>query len=212
MSTRIRVAALLGAALAAVGVGAASARADGDPASDYLLVQKVFLPYDLKFAATPRAKFLGLVAGANRAGYMIRIAIIGGSYDLGAIPSLWLLPKTYARFLGAELSFVYKGRLLVVMPNGVGFNWPGHSAKAAYALLGSLKPGPTPADLLAGAQTAVEKLTAAAGVKVVAPRHVVTPAQQNSHDRIVIVAALVVVLLAMALLRFTLRRRRRAAR
>ena len=33
---------------------------------------------------------------------------------------LWRQPQNYARFLGQELSLVYRGTLLVVMPNGFG--------------------------------------------------------------------------------------------
>ena len=84
----MRVALLLAAAALAAGVLAASARADGDPASDYLLVQKVFLPFDAKFPAQRQAQFTALVAAANRSGFTIRVALISSSYDLGAITSL----------------------------------------------------------------------------------------------------------------------------
>jgi hypothetical protein len=208
--TRIRVAALLATALVAA-TAAATARADGDPASDYLLVQKVFLPFDLKFPAAQKTQFVTLVAGANRGGYKIRVAIIGSSYDLGAIPSLWRKPRTYARFLAEELSYLYKGRLLVVMPNGFGYQWLGHASTstAAYALLTKVPVAPGAAGLLAAAQTAVQRMTAAAGVKIVAPAHVATPAQRNTHDRIVIIVASLAAIAAAALLQLVLRRRRR---
>ena len=51
--------------------------------------------------------------------------MIASSYDLGSITSLWRKPRTYARFLGAELQFVYKDRLLIVMPNGFGISRQG---------------------------------------------------------------------------------------
>ena len=60
------------------------------------------------------------------------MAIIASPYDLGAVTALWRKPRAYARFLGIELSLAYKQRLLVVMPNGFGFNWPGHSSASAY--------------------------------------------------------------------------------
>ena len=205
--TRIRVAALVAVALTAATV-ATSARADGDPASDYLLVQKVFLPFDLKFPAEPKAQFVTLVSGANRSGYKIRVAIIGSSYDLGAIPSLWQKPRTYARFLAEELSYLYKGRLLIVMPNGFGFQWLKHPTTAEYALLAKVPIAPGGAGLLAAAQAAVQRLATAAGVKIVTPTHVGTPAQRNAHDRIVIIVASLVAIVAAVLLRFVLRRRR----
>ena len=54
------------------------------------------------------------------------MAIIGAPVDLGAVTALWDKPPAYASFLGVELSLVYKQRLLIVMPNGFGFNWTGH--------------------------------------------------------------------------------------
>jgi len=204
----MRFALLLAAAALAAGALAASARADGDPASDYLLVQKVFLPFDAKLPAGQQAKFTGLVAAANRSGFTIRVALISSSYDLGAITSLWRQPQTYARFLAEELSYLYKGRLLIVMPNGFGFQWLKHTTTAEYAVLAkiSIKPGST--GLLAAAQTAVQRLAAAGGVKIVAPARVSTPAQRNTHDRIVIIVASLAAIAAAVLMRLVLRRRR----
>jgi len=207
----MRVALLLAAAALAAGVLAASARADGDPASDYLLVQKVFLPFDAKFPAQRQAQFTALVAAANRSGFTIRVALISSSYDLGAITSLWRQPRTYARFLAEELSYLYKGRLLIVMPNGFGFHWLKHPSTAEYALLEKVPIEPGAAGLLAAAHTAVQRLAAAAGVKIVAPARVTTPAQRNTHDRIVIIVASLAAIAAAALLRFVLRRRGRTA-
>ena len=49
----------------------------------------------------------------------------------------------YADFLGTELSLAYAQRLLIVMPNGFGFNWQRHSANApAYQVLDRLHIGP----------------------------------------------------------------------
>jgi len=74
-------------------------------------------------------------------------------------------PRDYARFLGLELSLAYTGRLLVVMPNGFGFNWPGHPATPAYRTLGpiAIRPGEDQGD---AATSAVISLAAAAGVKL----------------------------------------------
>jgi cytochrome oxidase Cu insertion factor (SCO1/SenC/PrrC family) len=48
------------------------------------------------------------------------VAVIPGAYDLGSVDALWLKPGTYARFLGIDLSLIYKQALLIVMPNGFG--------------------------------------------------------------------------------------------
>jgi hypothetical protein len=203
----MRLAALLAAAVVASAL-AQSARADGDPASDYLLVQKVFIPYDAKFPAKQQAELTALVTAANKAGYKIRVAIIWSDYDLGAVTSLWRKPRTYARFLGLELGFVYKQRLLIVMPNGFGFNYPKHSPAAEYALLSKIPISSAGFGLITAAETAVQRLAAAAGKPVSAPAHVTTPAQRNNRDRVVILVAVGAALALAVALRFLLRRRR----
>lgn len=145
--------------------GAQCARADGDPASDYLLVQRVFVPFEGAVATKQQHELTKEVAAVNKAGFTIRVAVIFSSYDLGSVTSLWRKPMTYARFLGVELSFVYKQRLLVVMPNGFGFNWPKHSPKDGYAVLGKVPVQRGTTGLISSATAAVQKLAAAAGVK-----------------------------------------------
>jgi hypothetical protein len=206
MSRSVRIAALLTVAAIAAGTAASVARADGDPASDYLLTQDVFLPFDAKFTPQKQRQFSQLVAAANNAGLDIRVALIATTYDLGVVTSLWDKPKTYARFLGAEIHFVYKQRLLVVMPSGFGFNWPGHSAAPAYAVLGKIPVGHGRDALLDAATTAVQKLAAAGGIKLVvaAPPH----PHSRTHDRLIILAAAVGALLLVLAARFLLHRRR----
>lgn len=204
----MRALALLAAAGLLAIVAAAPARADGDPASDYLLGSKVFLPYDAKFPPKQAAQFGALVAAANRAGFAIRVAIVSSAYDMGSVTTLWRKPRTYARFLGFELSFVYKQRLLVVMPNGMGFNWPRHTPTAEYALLAKIPIGPTPAELLTAATKAVTELASAGGVHAAAPAHVTTPGRRNSNDREVILAAVLGALALAAAARSLIKRLR----
>ena len=109
---------------------------------------------------------MSFVEATNRSGYAIRVAIIGSAYDLGSVTSLWRQPRTYARFLGAELQFVYAKRLLIVMPNGFGIYWKGHAVDREYALLSKIPIGKGAAGLVDAAQTAISKLAAASGVTV----------------------------------------------
>ena len=126
-------------------VAAATARADGDPASDFLLTQKVFLPYDARISATRSEQLAALVSDAAREGYPIRIALIASPVDLGSVTALWAKPQQYAKFLGAEVSFAYRGRLLIVMPEGLGTYQLGHpSGSQRHALEGvKLEPART---------------------------------------------------------------------
>jgi hypothetical protein len=186
---------------------AGSARADGDPASDYLLGTQVFLPYDIKLPANKQQELVSIVRDANKSGYAIRVALIGSAYDLGAITSLWRKPRPYATFLGAEIQFVYKHRLLIVMPNGFGFNWPKHPSSDEYAVLSTVPIGTSPTGMLDSAVTAVQKLAAASGIKVVQTGPVAPPHKGFAHSRAVIVLGATAALALAVLLRLALRRK-----
>ena len=108
----------------------------------------------------------------------IRVALIGSRYDMGSVTALWRLPKTYARFLGQELAFVYKGRLLVVMPNGYGTSLDGKATPAAQAVVDRLAPPARPAASADAAVRAVVALAAKEGVVVQPPAPV---ASQGSN-------------------------------
>jgi hypothetical protein len=179
---------LLAVAAVAACITAPVAHADGDPASDYLLSQKTFLPFDAKIPKEQADAVNGIVEDARRKGYTIRVAVISRPFDLGAVPSLWRKPKTYARFLGQELFFVYKGRLLVVMPNGYGVSRGGKALAGGQQVVDKLPPsGNGGAALADGATRAVRALAAAGGVHAVVP----PPPSSGSttDDRLIIAAA-----------------------
>jgi hypothetical protein len=191
-------------ALAAL-LAAPAARADGDPASDYLISQKVFFPYDLKMPAADQRQITALVDEANRAGYRIRVAMIWSSYDLGSITGLWHRPQTYARFLGAELKYIYRDRLLIVMPSGFGFNRPGHSATKEYATLSKIRIEPGASGFVDATRTAVRRLAAASGVTLTGA--VTAERSSETRDRLIIVLGAIAALLVAIALRLVLRRR-----
>jgi hypothetical protein len=203
-----RILVILAVSAVAAGMLAATARADGDPASDYLLVQKVFYPIDVKFPPAQKAKLSGLVEAANRAGFKIRVALIASPYDMGSVTSLYGKPRTYARFLGTEIAYIYKQRLLVVMPDGFGFNWPHHPTGQAYGALRTIPIRAGNTGLLDAAQTAVQRLASSAGVKVSAPADVTTSGRNRSHGVLVVLAAALAALLLAAATVVVLRRRR----
>ena len=208
-----RLVVLLLAAGLAGGIRAAGAHADGDPASDYLLSQRVFFPFDLTFPAEQKARFTDFVAAANAQGFEIRIALIPDSYDLGSITPLWRKPRTYARFLGQELTYVYKQRLLVLMPNGYGFYWPGHPSKRAYAVLDTLPPPRSQANLLGSATLAVERLAAADGVTIAAREAAPSGAERHGgHQGLLVGVAAGALLLGAVLGGLALRHVRGARR
>jgi len=187
---------------------AGSARADGDPASDYLLGSQVFLPFDAKIPKAKQQELIATLADANRKGYKIRTALIYSAYDLGAVTSLWQKPQTYAQFLSEEIRFVYANRLLIVMPNGFGFYWHGHANKREQALLAKIPVKPTPVGIVDAAKQAVVELAAAEGVKVNAAG---AKSESRTKQRIIIVLVVVAAIVLLVLLRLALRGRGKTA-
>jgi hypothetical protein len=136
-------------------VFAASAQADGDPASDVLVFKNYFLPYAPQTPSDVEQKINVATAAADRAGFPIRVAVISGAGDLGVVPQYTNKPQDYAKFLGDELKFAYKGPLLIVMQNGYGLS--GTDDPAMQQALGTLpKPKSNdPADLADAGAAAV---------------------------------------------------------
>jgi cytochrome oxidase Cu insertion factor (SCO1/SenC/PrrC family) len=162
---------LVAAVLAACALGFLSpaARADGDPGSDVLVYQNLFVAADANISVQQQIQTGNLLAAADRDGFPIRVAVVSQPSDLGAVTALWRKPTAYASFLGTELSLAYAQRLLVVMPNGFGFNWQGHSAAAAYRVLDGLHIGAGGPGLATAAQNAVLALAHASGVRLTMP-------------------------------------------
>jgi hypothetical protein len=158
------VAVLLTAVLAvACGWSPAQARADGDPASDVLASQSLFLPADGSIPAARQQQLAALLESAQRSGYAIRVALIATQSDLGSVTGLWREPQSYASFLGQELSLIYHGTLLVVMPNGFGVYRSGTPLSTARATLDGARAPGAGASLGAAAADAIERLAGAAG-------------------------------------------------
>jgi hypothetical protein len=145
---------------------AASAKADGDPASDVLATQSLFLPQDAAVPTRQATQLAAVLQEAARSGYPIRVALIASSTDLGSITELWNQPQSYAQFLGQELSLVYRGALLVVMPGGLGVYHVGGSAPVERGILSAAGPR---AGIGAAALTAIRNLAAAAGHPLALP-------------------------------------------
>ncbi len=159
-----RLLTILGCALALLGsaLSAARALADGDPASDVLLGENVFYPYSPPVSAPLQRTLDAATAAARRAGYPIKVALIGSPVDLGVIPDLFGQPQKYADFLDQEISAQSKQPLLVVMAAGYGAQ--GLDAKGRAVLAGLTRPAGGSSNALATAAIhAVAKLAAAAG-------------------------------------------------
>jgi hypothetical protein len=147
-----------------------AALADGDPASDVLASQTVYVPSDGGFAQAQTAQLSALLAEAQRAGVPVRVALIVTQADLGSVTELWRQPQNYARFLGQELAQVYRGTLVVAMPAGFGVVSVG-GAPAAGQVGVATPHGP----LIEATMTLVRALAAADGHRLALPRAVAAP-------------------------------------
>jgi hypothetical protein len=138
-----------------------TALADADPASDFLLTQDLFLPYQPPISSALKADLTGVTSAAKKSGYPLKIAIIATAADLGGVPDLFNQPNRYAPFLGREISFNSKGKpLLVVMPAGLATYQAGPRAASAIA---KVKVGSGADGLARAAVEAAQKLAAADG-------------------------------------------------
>jgi len=147
----------------ALGLVPGVAHADGDPASDVLLTEPAFVPYDVGVSERQYAQLVSLLGKAEHRGYPLRMALIGSAADLGSVTELWKEPQRYAEFLGEELSLVYHGTLLVVMPNGFGiYHASGVPATARSAIAGVPVPRETSTTTSAAVE-AIRALAAASG-------------------------------------------------
>jgi hypothetical protein len=182
---------VLALAAAAALLAVPAARANGDPASDVLLTQKVFFPVDAPLPDSDREALEKTVDEANARGYQIRVALIPFTSDLGTAVSLWRHPQDYSRFLGAELAFVYAKRLLVVQPSGFGFYNQKKPVVKERRVLARVPVGKTPAELARSADAAVRALAAADGITL----PVTKTKSTATRDRLIIAASGLLILL-----------------
>ena len=168
----------LGAVLALAGLSPPPARADGDPASDVLASQPLFLPADGGVPQTQAAQLSGLLAAAQRQGIPIRVALIATPADLGSVGELWGKPRSYAAFLGQELAQVYRGTVVVVMPRGAGVYHPPAPARGDSSVTVTTAAPATP--IFQTAVATVQTLASTAGRHLSLPRAVATPGSASA--------------------------------
>jgi hypothetical protein len=178
------------------------ARADADPASDVLYAQSVFYSFAQLPSDGARKRLDDVVATATKAGYPIRVALIAKPTDLGGVGALWAKPRTYVRFLGLELTFYYKGPLLVVMPQGLGYYLHGKSPAAGYAALRGVQVQTGEDGLADTAVTGIARLAAAAGHRIDVPPKASSGTSHSGRNRLIILlgAMILAPLLAAAYL------------
>lgn len=163
----------------------AGARADGDPASDVLATQTLFLPQDAGVPVAEQGQLTALIGSAARSGYPVRVALVASRGDLGSVTELWRQPQTYAQFLGQELSLVYRGPLLVVMPDGFGAYEVGGGAAPNRSVLTDVH---VSGGLGAAALAAIQRLAGASGHPLALPAPAVPRAGAHAGDTVSAIA------------------------
>ena len=185
----------------------ARALADGDPASDALLGQNVFYPYDPPVPRAVQDKLQRVANRAHRVKLPVRIALIARPVDLGVIPSLFGKPQRYAEYLEREISYEGPQPLIVVMYDGYGVEGFDRAADRAVASLP--RPGGTRGEnslQLAEAAAAAIPVLARADGHPLDPTAAVTATNGSSSDTrrvllIVLILAAVVIAAVILLLR-----------
>jgi LPXTG-motif cell wall-anchored protein len=192
----------------------AAARADGDPASDVLLLQAAYLPY-FPAPAKPLSQTLQrLLDRTGKAGYPMKVALIQSQGDLGAYPELFGKPAPYAKLLASEIAFkVKRPHLLVVMPVGLAGRNLGPQADALLAKVQVDKTAKSDG-LVRAAIEAVARVATANGhptqVPAVKSEKAVTAKTGGDSHTLLYVLAGVIVLLGIALIAVSVRTRRSA--
>jgi hypothetical protein len=188
---------LLGLLVAAVtlmalcAMTASLARGDGDPASDFLLEQSTFLsPFDGHVSSAAADSLVQMLSQASKRGLPLKVAVIVTAYDLGAVPVLFRMPETYAKFLGEEDYYYWKDELLVVMPNGYGLYKSSGLPAADVALIHRLAFQDTAngTTLVLDAERAVRALAARRGIELAATSAGAT-GSSTGKDRVEIAVA-----------------------
>jgi hypothetical protein len=182
----------------------AGARADIDPASDVLPLQNVFLPYKPKVCSELSGALRKLTATGKKAGYPVKVAIIGSKADLGGAAYLFGKPQDYAQFLANELvtyspdfgTSFGKQPLLIVMPSGFGLVNVGNFGKAQKIVKGiPIRSPADPNQLVRAALTAIPKLAGAAGHPVAPPKVGSSCSKGGGTSVLIFIAPIAVLLL-----------------
>lgn len=146
-----------------------AALADGDPPSDVLLLQDVYLPYRPVVPKPVSDAVTRTVKQLHAKGYPLKVAVIATQTDLGSVPQFLGRPQPYASFLESEIKFNKAKPLLVVMQAGYGTAAMAPNLASAVSGLG--KPSSGSSDALGRAAIdGVLKIAAAAGHPLPKPR------------------------------------------
>lgn len=201
----------------AVALWPSTALADGDPASDVLIMSSVYTPVAQKVSAPVLKQLESTIAQADAGGFNVRVALILDRTDLGAVPQLFGHPVQYSKLLSAELYYSWKGALIAVQPSGIGVQNIKPLAPAQAAADAMVIANPSTADGLAQAATATIRKLANQGHTITftadgTPAAVAASSSSTFSTTHILGGVLIVVLILLFIGQIIVRRRQRAAR
>jgi hypothetical protein len=88
------------------------------------------------------------------------------------------------------IAFVYRGPLMIVMPNGLGFHAPSGATKAGYRAIADLRPAPGISGLMTAAVSGVERLAAAHGVQARPPVAATPVKRSHGHGTVILIGVI----------------------
>ena len=186
---------VLALATALAGGTAGIARAHGDPASEVLLSDNVFLSYESPYGSSEGRALEALTAEAKRQSFPVKVAVITQRSDLGPDTDLYGRVQAYAVHLAMDLTSSYVGTLVVAMngrPGGFAVQGPG-ATPAARRALARMKLPRTPltaAELAKLAAVAAQRVAAASGHHLAVPKAATTKKSSPHLLDIFLIAAL----------------------
>src|SRR3954447_26937256 len=119
---------VLAALLVLLGVPA-GAWAHGDASSHYLESGNFYPGFSVKAPSQAnQLKLMGLLEAAQKAGYPIKVSILGDTDDVSDMPAMLRRPQRYANYVAAALKssrVPLSAPVVIVSPYGIGVAGPG---------------------------------------------------------------------------------------
>ncbi|HYZ78253.1 MAG TPA: hypothetical protein VE596_12850 [Gaiellaceae bacterium] len=187
--------ATLALAATVVAAGAEITHAHGDPASEVLVSDNVFLSFESPYGSSEGRALETLTDEAKRQGFPVKVAVITQRSDLGPDNDLYGRAEPYALHLATDLTSSYVGTLVVAMngrPGGFAVQGPGATLAARRALTRMKLPRTplTAAELARLAAVAAQRVAAASGHHLSIPKETTKKKSSPHLLEIFLVAAL----------------------
>jgi hypothetical protein len=120
----------------------AGALAHGDASAHYLETGSLYPAFGMRPSQADELKLMGLLDAAGKAGYPIKVSLVGDKSDVNDIPERLRKPQAYAVWVATELrkaSVPMSAPVLIVSPYGLGIAGPDVARGDAQRLLAGLR-------------------------------------------------------------------------